>query len=200
MPPAPMNYQMVLKLGIVGVTVVGIFVLAALGKIDATTSLHDIVIVVGGLTLALGISGGIASGAAQLVRGQTPETGPAVVVTSNPIVAAKAMYSSKPPPAANQRGFAQLRGVLLISALPLVLFATTGATCTPAQIATDVTVGLQAAICVLNTVAVDEQGGKSEAAAIENAIAACGVTAAQAAGILAAHRKAETIEGMKKAP
>lgn len=62
----------------------------------------------------------------------------------------------------------------------------------------DVTIGLNAAICVLNTVASEEAAGKSEAAAIEGAAVTCLVTTAQAAGVLAAHRKALVLEGYAK--
>jgi hypothetical protein len=124
--------QMALKLGIVGVTVIGIFLLAALGRIDAADSLHDIVIVVGGLVLALGISGGLANGAEKLVQGQTPETGPAVVVTQSLAPAAKAMFPSKPP--ANERGFVHLRSLAAVLGLGVILVGATGATCTPSQV------------------------------------------------------------------
>ena len=84
-----MSVQLAIKLALVGVTIVGIFVLAAMGKLDAAASIHEIVVVVAGLTVALGISGGLSNGAAQLVRGQSAETGPAVVV-----------HPSLPPPLA----------------------------------------------------------------------------------------------------
>lgn len=56
-----------LKLGIVGLMLVGIFVLAALGKIDAQVAIASAVASVGSLVLALGISsaGGAAATAIQ---------------------------------------------------------------------------------------------------------------------------------------
>jgi hypothetical protein len=62
------------------------------------------------------------------------------------------------------------------------------------QTVTDVTIGLNAAICVINTYATDIAKGKSEADAIVDTAVKCGVSAAQAGGILAAHKSAETIE------
>ena len=195
MPPVPVNYQLILKLGIVAVTIIGIFVLAALGRLDAKDSLQDIVIVVGGLTVALGISGGLANGAAQLVRGQSIETGPALV-----------LMPSKAPPAPSPMfpaGSNRPPGYVLAKLLPAVallgvLVFGIGATCTKEQIVKDVTIGLQAAACVLITVATDEQGGKDEATALESAAVTCGVSAAQAAGILGAHRRAMTLDAMPR--
>lgn len=106
------NYQMVLKLSVVILAVVGIFVLAGMGKIDPAAALSGIVTVVGALVVALGISGGLSSGAAQLVKGQSSDTGPAVVVTPAKSVA---------PPAS--RGFVSLRMLGFLGALGLVAFA-----------------------------------------------------------------------------
>jgi hypothetical protein len=92
------------------------------------------------------------------------------------------------------------RYALAAGTLASIVAMGTGATCTPTQTVADVTIGLQAAICVLNTVVADEQGGHSEAAAIEDAVLKCGVSAAQAAGVLAAYRKAEMAEGFVPKP
>lgn len=79
------------------------------------------------------------------------------------------------------------------SALLMSLFLACGLTGT--QAVTDVGIGLNAAVCVLDTYSADVQAGKSEADAVADAIVKCGVTAAQAGGILSSHRKAETAEG-----
>ncbi len=68
------------------------------------------------------------------------------------------------------------------------------------QVVQGIDVGLNAGICVLNTVSGDEAAGQSETVAIEDAVIKCGVSAAQASGILAAHRKAEVQEGYVPKP
>lgn len=70
-----------------------------------------------------------------------------------------------------------------------------GASCSTQQGVADVTIGLNAAACIIQTVVADEQGGQNEVAAIADAVIKCGVTAAQATGLLAAYRKGETLEG-----
>lgn len=54
-----MNQQQLvsLKLGIVGVVLVGGFILAGIGRLDATQMYHDTTMLVGALAVALGISG-----------------------------------------------------------------------------------------------------------------------------------------------
>lgn len=84
--------------------------------------------------------------------------------------------------------------MIRLLALALALVLGTGATCTPAQGAADVTIGLNAAICVIETITSEEQGGIGEVQAIADAVIKCGVSAAQAAGVLSAHRKAETLD------
>lgn len=80
-----------------------------------------------------------------------------------------------------------------LSVLFMILLVACGLT--GAQAVTDVVTGLNAAACVLNTVSADEAAGKPEADAIVDAVLKCGVSAAQAGGILDAHRKAEVQEG-----
>lgn len=70
----------------------------------------------------------------------------------------------------------------------------TGASCPPSTVVSDVTIGLQAAICVLATYSADIAGGKSEVNAIEDCVLKCGVSAAQAGGVLAEHKKAMLAE------
>lgn len=62
------------------------------------------------------------------------------------------------------------------------------------QTVTDVTIGLNAAQCVLSTYAQDTHDGKGELEAVADAAIKCGVSAIQASGVLDAHRKAETLE------
>ncbi len=69
----------------------------------------------------------------------------------------------------------------------------TNGTPTP-QTVQDVTIGLNAAICVLTTYATDMGAGKGEAASLADAAIKCGVSAAQASGVLASHRAAESLE------
>jgi hypothetical protein len=202
MPP---NIQMVLKLAIVGLAVVGVFVVTAMGVLDAKSAMTDLVMLVTGLAVALGISGGLTSGAAQLVRGQTPETGPTVIVNPSPSLAPvtsspKAMFPPSGRPPANERGFVHLRSLAAVLGLGVILVGATGATCTPGQAVADLSIGLNAAICVLNTISANEAKGMPEGAAIENAAATCFVTTAQATGVLAAHRKALVLEGYAKSP
>jgi hypothetical protein len=65
----------------------------------------------------------------------------------------------------------------------------------PPQTATDVVVGLNAAECILTTYSADIARGEAETAAIVDTTIKCGVTAAQATGLLGAHRKAMVVEG-----
>lgn len=65
-----MNQQaaLYLKLGLVIAVVVGVFVLAGMGKIDAAAALDRIVTVTGALVVALGVSGGASGVAAQMAK------------------------------------------------------------------------------------------------------------------------------------
>ncbi len=79
--------------------------------------------------------------------------------------------------------------------IALVCLALTACGLTGGQVVQGVDVGLNAAVCVLNTVSADESAGKSEGDAIADAIVKCGVSAAQASGILGAHKAAMVREG-----
>lgn len=65
-----MNTQpnLTLKLALIGIVIIGVFILAGIGKIDATVALGSIVVLVTGLTVALGISGSGAVQAAATLR------------------------------------------------------------------------------------------------------------------------------------
>lgn len=63
------------------------------------------------------------------------------------------------------------------------------------QVVSDVGAGLTAAACVLNTYSNDMAAGRGDTASVADAILKCGVSAAQASGILGAHRRAEVLEG-----
>jgi hypothetical protein len=82
-----------------------------------------------------------------------------------------------------------------IAGSTLAVFLVCSCGLTAAQGVTDVGIGLNAAVCVLDTYSTDIQSGKTEADAVADAVLKCGVTAAQASGILSSHRKAETVEG-----
>jgi hypothetical protein len=80
--------------------------------------------------------------------------------------------------------------ITLVTAL-----ACTGCGLSSQQVVKDVTIGLDAAVCVLTTYTADIAKGMTEEAAIANTAITCGVSAAQAGGILAAHKRAEVTEG-----
>lgn len=87
------------------------------------------------------------------------------------------------------------------AALLVVVVCATGCAANGAPTPTtvqDVTIGLNAAICVIGTYSSDISQGKGEVDAIADCVIKCGVTAAQASGLLDAHRKAETLEQAKK--
>lgn len=68
------------------------------------------------------------------------------------------------------------------------------------QTVQDVTIGLNAAVCVFETYSTDLGAGKGEVTAIADCVAKCGVSAAQATGLLDSHRKAEVAEGFVPKP
>lgn len=63
----------------------------------------------------------------------------------------------------------------------------------------DVTVGLQAAICVLRTYSTDVQAGMPVGSALADSAVKCGVSALQASGIIAENRAAMEREAARKA-
>lgn len=131
----------------------------------------------------LGIAGTIIAGSMQALFGGSSSGGG--TLTSLPGVASKS--NGPVPPAASRVG---LLGVV---------FACVGCVNgqpTP-QTVQDVTIGLNAAMCVLTTYATDTQAGKSEGDAIADAAIKCGVSLVQATGVLDAHKKAETLEAKK---
>lgn len=91
-----------------------------------------------------------------------------------------------------------MRRVIVAATCLAAIALGTGASCPPSTVVSDVTIGLQAAICVLNTYSADIAGGKSEVNAIEDCVLKCGVSAAQAGGVLEAHKAALVKEGAVK--
>jgi hypothetical protein len=87
-----------------------------------------------------------------------------------------------------------------VRALVFAAVVLAGCGLTGGQVVQDVTVGLNAAVCVLNTVSADESAGQSEVQAIADAVVKCGVSAAQAGGILDAHKAAMVREGYALRP
>lgn len=143
----------------------------------------------------LGMAGTIVAGFMQALLGGSSSGGG--TLTSLPGGASKA---NGPVPPASTRG--RLRLVPMLAAvfvLGILVSGCNGATPTP-QTVTDVTIGLNAAVCVLTTYATDMNAGKGEVDAIADCVIKCGVSAAQATGLLDAHRKAETLEKAGKLP
>jgi hypothetical protein len=94
-----------------------------------------------------------------------------------------------------------MKTMFLKLSLAAICFACTGCAGTSTQtVVKDVTIGLDAAICVLNTYPADVAKGMTEPQAILDTAIACGVTVVQASGILAAHKKAEVLEGFVPKP
>ena len=54
----------------------------------------------------------------------------------------------------------------------------------PAQVSTDVTIGVNSAMCVLATYSADRAAGKSEANAVLDAATKCGLSLVEATGLL----------------
>lgn len=54
------NVQMYIKLVLVGILSLAVFILAGMGKLDAQQAVNSVVLLVGSLVIALGISGGVA--------------------------------------------------------------------------------------------------------------------------------------------
>src|ERR1700684_1943713 len=79
------NLYMYLKLGLVAIVLIGVFVLAGMGKIDATTALGSVVALVTGLTVALGIAGSGASQApaVRAVAALAPRSPPSIAPRAN---------------------------------------------------------------------------------------------------------------------
>ena len=106
-------------------------------------------------------------------------TGSAITAKQFPAMfAAKRLAEKLGPPVA---------GILLLG---LVVGTQSGCQ-VPAQDVTDVVIGLNAAVCVLDTYTADTSAGQTVAQAVADSVIKCGVTAAQASGVLAAHANAE---------
>lgn len=86
-------------------------------------------------------------------------------------------------------------------ALLCVVAACTGCAGTSqATVVKDVTIGLDAAVCVLNTYPGDIAKGMTETQAIEDTAFHCGLNVLQTSGVLAAHKRAEVQEGFVLKP
>jgi hypothetical protein len=67
-------------------------------------------------------------------------------------------------------------------------------------VVTDVTVGVDAAVCALNTYATDQAAGMSWEALVADVAVKCGIPVAKVVGLLDAHRGAEVKEGYALRP
>lgn len=121
------------------------------------------------------LGGGSAPGGGQI----SISPGAKVTITNGPV-----------PPAAAR---------IVLAGAALALCACVGGVPTP-QTVQDVTIGLNAAVCVFETYSADRNAGKSEGDTIADCAIKCGVSAAQASGLLDAHRKAEVAEGFVPKP
>ena len=110
------------------------------------------------------------------------------------------------PPAAARMGWLLLprwstRALLTATAVWGLLIAACLPNGAPTpQTVTDVVIGLHAAECVLTTYPTDKAQGMTEIQAIADTAFKCGVTVAQATGLLDSHRKAEVAEGFVLPP
>lgn len=112
--------------------------------------------------------------------------------------AAAAVGAGAAPPTATPLAKAAGAAVVLLGLGGLLRGVT--ACSVPPQTVADISVGVQAAACVLDTYATDLQSGKSETQAIADSALKCGVSAAQASGLLAEHRKAAIAQGCALRP
>lgn len=171
------------KFAAVLVVLVGGFVLVGMGKLDAPTMYQQTTMMVGALVVALGISGaGVAAGSA-------------ISSASNAKLAA---MRSPDEVRRGQAGFVRAGVLLFLSPIAgvvgvVVLFfcLRCGAGGLSQQGATDVTIGVQAAGCVIVNVATDLAAGESPPQIVLDVIAKCGVTAAQAGTLLDQQSAAE---------
>lgn len=161
--------------------VLGGFVLVGMGKLDAPTMYKETAILVSALVVALGLSG---AGTA---------LGGAVATTA-------AKLSMRPPPAANDsHGFVTLRvlrdvAVAAVGMLVLVFCVRCGGGLS-GQAVQDIEVGLNAAGCVIATVASDSAAGDGPLQVVEDVVAKCGVNEQQIASLLDKQAAAETTLG-----
>jgi hypothetical protein len=96
------------------------------------------------------------------------------------------------------------RWVAIVGVLGLVLAVSLGANCQAPPVnpttVTDVTVGVDAAVCALNEYATDQSAGMAWEAIVADVAIKCGIPVAKVIGLLDAHRGAEVKEGYALRP
>lgn len=124
----------------------------------------------------------------------------ASMLTGVPVPSMPAPTPTTPETPAAKRGFASLRALAFSSLVGLLAVVGIGANCNgppgvPQGTVQDVTVGVNAAVCALNTYSSDVAAGMGWQAVIEDVAVKCGLPVAQAVGLLDAHRGAMVREG-----
>jgi|HubBroStandDraft_6_1064221.scaffolds.fasta_scaffold300931_3 hypothetical protein len=103
-----------------------------------------------------------------------------------------------------ERGQAPIAMLVALAGIACMILGIAGlltdCSATPQQVATGVEVGLNAAVCVIETYTGDLAAGKSDADAVADAAIKCGVTAVQASGVLSELRAAEVRQGFVLRP
>ena len=100
------------------------------------------------------------------------------------------LYQTSP---ADKQTLARYKAVAAGTALTALALFLPG--CSNPRTPADIAIGLDAAVCVLDTYTADISAQQTEAQAIADTIIKCGVSAAQASGVLASHKRAENAEG-----
>lgn len=148
--PSPLTY---LKFALVMIVVIGVYVLAGLGKIDASTATSGAVTAIGMLVISLGL----------VSAGQ--QTALAIQAHTRAMVSGlDSADQRRPVPTSGQRGFIPTRLLLALTTcffvgLGLVLLS---AACTKQQGAEVESVGENIATCALNTAAEDIEKGVTD--------------------------------------
>jgi hypothetical protein len=178
MNPTPIVY---VKFSLIGIVIVAIFILAAMGKLDATAAVATAVGAVGALVVSLGISSAGTS-AATAIEAHTR----AMVASVDSSDMVKRGLGTGP-----QRGFASVGSMLIVIGVSAfgvcVLAAVVNLTACSGGIspqgATDIQVGLNATVCVIGNGATDLAAGMSPAQIVADLVAKCGVSVAQVSTI-----------------
>lgn len=112
------------------------------------------------------------------------------------------MVSGQPPTntAASRARARAAAATTLGGAMLACLLGCSGCGATAGQVVQDVTIGLNATVCVLNTYSADIAKGEGEVQAVADAALTCGLSVAQAQSALDAHRAAEVREGFVVRP
>lgn len=97
-----------------------------------------------------------------------------------------------------------MKNLFWTSVLVGVAWAALGANCQAPPVnpttVTDVTVGVDAAVCALNEYATDQTAGMAWEAIVADVAIKCGIPVAKVIGLLDAHRGAEVKEGFAVRP